>query len=133
MPILVEINSGYAGLDAPDVASTASQFIAPALGVKAVYGDLSFGAIEELAAEFTRPLGPDVAVELAGEPFSRHLRVALVDHPGVTAPLGWSLSRAAVEDFTDQLQVPENRAVIEQIASIVDQPDALTCTRSDPG
>jgi hypothetical protein len=130
VPILLEIATGYAGLNAPEQSSNAAQLVAPAIGAAAVFGDLSYGQIEQAAAEFRRSLGPDLEARVGGTAVSRHFRVSLVEHPGVTAPLGWSLSDAAIRDFIRQLQLPENRAAVASLASIMSNPDALTCVRT---
>lgn len=121
VPVLLEIESGYAGLDGPDRVQTGAQFLAPPLGALNVFGDLSYGQIEQAVAMFTRELDPTTTVRIGGDdaPVARHVRVSLVDHPGVTAPLGWSLSEGAISDFRRQLTVPENAAALEQFRSLV--------------
>ena len=127
VPIWLEIGTGYAGLDGGGTSSNIAQTVAPAIGAAAVFGDLSYGAVEQLAAEFTRPLSSDRIAVLGDTGFSRHLRISLVDHPGVTAPLGWSLSPAAVEDFEQQLQVNENQEAVNRMSHILGDDSTLGC------
>lgn len=127
VPIWLEIGTGYAGLDGDGTSSNIAQTLAPAIGAAAVFGDLSYGAVEQLAAEFTRPLSADRVAVLGETGFSRHLRISLVDHPGVTAPLGWSLSPAAVEDFEQQLQVNENQEAVNRMSHILGDDSTLGC------
>lgn len=110
VPVLLEIESGYAGLGASDPLGSGAQLLAPPLGAASVFGDLSYGQIEQAVAWFTRELAPATTVRIGAEgaPVARHVRISLVDHPGVTAPLGWSLSEGAINDFARQLTVPEN-------------------------
>jgi hypothetical protein len=131
VPILVEINNGYAGFDAPGATRDVAQLIAPALGAAKVFSDLSYGEIEQAAAEFGRPLAPDVQVLRGGDPLpTRFYRITLVDHPGVTAALGWSLSHAAVDDLVGQLDLAENRDALQSLRQILDPASTspLTCT-----
>jgi hypothetical protein len=131
VPILVEINNGYAGFGAPGSAGDVAQLVAPALGAAKVFSDLSYGQIEQAAAEFSRPLSPDVDVLRGGDPLpTRFFQITLVDHPGVTAALGWSLSRAAVDDLVGQLDLEENRAALQSLRQLLDPATTspLTCT-----
>jgi hypothetical protein len=132
VPILLEIDTGYDGFDPPKPSRNAAQLLAPALGAAKVFGDLSYGDIEQVAAEFTRELSPTLEVRLDGVAISRHLRVSLIAHPGVTAPLGWSLSPGAAGDFGDQLQVPENAKAIGRLIDLLSGDSSLTCTPPAP-
>jgi hypothetical protein len=46
---------------------------------------------------------------------SRYARITTRTHPGVEAPLGWSLSRASIEDLRLQLQTAENTAELTEV------------------
>jgi hypothetical protein len=134
VPIFVEINNGYSGFGGPSTSADVAQLLAPALGATKVFGDLSNGEIEQAAAEFSRPLAPGLrVVEGTSELSTRFYRVTLVDHPGVTAPLGWSLSHAAVHDLVDQLDLRENRETLEALRSLLDPSPAskLICVGAD--
>jgi len=57
----------------------------------------------------------------------RFARVQLAAHPGVQAPLGWSLSKGAVADIVDgQLTYPAIATAMATIRSWL-QPGVLTC------
>jgi hypothetical protein len=43
-----------------------------------------------------------------------------VDHPGVTAPLGWSLGDAAVDDLVNQVTESRNNETLTQLHAILD-------------
>ena len=53
----------------------------------------------------------------------------LVDHPGVTAALGWSLSERAVDDLVGQLDLTENRQALDGLRDLLDpsRADTLRC------
>ena len=123
VPIFVEINNGYSGVGGPSPSSDIAQLLAPALGAAKVFSDLSYGPIEQAAAEFSRPMAPGITATENGVPLpTRFFRVSLVDHPGVTAPLGWSLSGAAVGDLVGQLDLAENRDTLDALQSLLDAP-----------
>ena len=95
-----------------------------------MFSDLSYGPIEQAAAEFSRPLAPDRQVLVNDEELpTRFFRVTLVDHPGVTAALGWSLSERAVDDLVDQLDLTENRQALDGLRDLLDpsRADTLRC------
>lgn len=130
VPIFVEINTGYTGFDAPSSAADVAQIIAPPLGAARVFSDLTYGPIEQAAADFSRPLAPDRQVYVNDEQLpTRFFRVTLVDHPGVTAALGWSLSERAVGDLVDQLDLLENRRALDGLRDLLDpsRADTLRC------
>ena len=130
VPLFVEINNGYAGLGGPGVSSDVAQLVAPALGAARVFSDLSYGPIEQAAAEFSRELAPDLEVTSDGKVLrTRFFRVSLVDHPGVTAPLGWSLSGAAVDDLVGQLGLEENKVPLTSLRDLLapGRGSRLTC------
>jgi hypothetical protein len=41
-------------------------------------------------------------------------------HPGVQAPLGWTLSQASIDDLREQLGIPENAAALEELRTWLD-------------
>ncbi|MEO8264216.1 MAG: hypothetical protein ABI706_01770 [Ilumatobacteraceae bacterium] len=130
VPILIEINNGYAGLAGSKPGKDVAQAVAPLIGATSVFGDLSYGPIEQGAAEFSRSLSPDVRVRSGDKELtSRFFRLSLVDHPGVTAPLGWSLSDAAVNDLVKQVTEARNLATLTELRAILDgaSTDGLTC------
>ncbi len=133
VPIFLEINNGYSGYGSAGPASAAAQLVAPLLGAANVFSDLSYGPIEQAAAEFSRPLAGGVNVLNNGVAVpSRFFRVSLVDHPGVTAPLGWSLSGAAVDDLVGQLDLPENSKSLTDLRGLLSPTTGigLTCQPS---
>ncbi len=130
VPILIEINNGYAGLTGSKPGKDVAQAVAPLSGATSVFADLSYGPIEQAAAEFSRSLAPDIHVRSGeSELTSRFFRLSLVDHPGVTAPLGWSLSDAAVDDLVDQVTEARNLATLTELHAVLDRAThgGLTC------
>lgn len=131
VPIFLEINTGYRGLGAISSSPEVAQLIAPALGALNVFGQLSYGEIEQAASEFSSEVQPGLTPYLGEAPLqTRFFRIGLVDHPGVTAPLGWSLSEGAAEDLVQQLDLGTNRRTVEVLERVLrpeGDADALAC------
>lgn len=51
---------------------------------------------------------------------SRYVRLVTRAHPGVQAPLGWTLSRASINDLRDQLAIAENIAGLAEVRGWLD-------------
>jgi hypothetical protein len=109
VPILVEIDNGYANRGTRTVGSVPYQLTAPLTGLLGVIASRDAGPIEAVASEFAQPEFGGFTASVDGEvQNSRFVRVSLFDHPGVTAPLGWSLSNAAINDITRQIDGVED-------------------------
>ncbi len=128
VPVFIEIDNGHRNRNAAGEPGKLGQLLAPLSGALSVFGSRDAGWIEQAANEFSRELGPDVQVVDANGALvtDRFARLSLFAHPGVQAPLGWSLSPQAVTDITDQLTVPENAAAIAEVARWL-TPGALSC------
>jgi hypothetical protein len=59
---------------------------------------------------------------------SRYARLVTRAHPGVQAPLGWTLSQASINDLRDQLAIPGNVAALAEIRTWIDRD--LACVSS---
>ena len=51
---------------------------------------------------------------------SRYVRLVTRAHPGVQAPLGWTLSQASIDDLRDQLAIAENAAAFAEVRAWLD-------------
>ncbi len=129
VPLLVEIDNGHRSQRAFTPPEPSIQLTAPLQGALGVFSSRDAGPIEAMAAEFSRELGPDIVINVDGAAAApRFARLSLFEHPGVLAPLGWSLSRAAVRDLQSQLDdVVQNQQTVERIGSWL-APGSLTCT-----
>ena len=128
VPVFIEIDNGYRNRNATAAPGRLGQMLAPLTGAAAVFASRDAGWIEEAANQFSRDLGPGVrVVDSTGAVVTdRFTRLSLFAHPGVQAPLGWSLSPQAVDDIAGQLAVPENAAAIAEVVKWL-TPDSLTC------
>lgn len=128
VPFLIEIDNGHRNLDPTSEPGRIGQLVAPLSGALNVFSARDAGWIEAAANEFSRSLGGvEVYAGAASVAMTdRFSRVSLFSHPGVQAPLGWSLSPSAVRDISGQLAVPANRAALDEIATWL-TPGNLTC------
>jgi hypothetical protein len=134
VPFLVEIDNGHRNRGATSAPDAAIQAAAPLQGALSVFASRDAGPIEALSAEFARELDPTMFVTVKGAVDApRVARLSLFEHPGVLAPLGWSLSRAAVDDLAGQLdEVQENRDAVADVGRWL-EPGAVSCTFPAPG
>ena len=122
VPFFIQIDNGYENPRSADSNRSPRETLVP---FSALFGS-QFGRIanarEEAAIEFDLPLqagttairvleGPD------GQPIlSRYARFTTRAHPGVQAPLGWTLSNASIDDLRNQLAIEENRLELAEVA-----------------
>lgn len=121
VPFLIQIDNGY---ENPGTASsgTPREVLLPIQTLFASQFGRLANARELAAIEFDRPLlaGSDylVVTQVSGAVLeSRYARITTRAHPGVQAPLGWSLSSVSFDDLKNQLDIPENQIEIDEVAS----------------
>lgn len=131
VPVLVHIDNGY---EEPAPAAADPDPGELLLPVRALAGG-QFGryanARQSEALEFSRPFsagGLQITIRTADGSVldDRYVRITTRAHPGVQAPLGWSLSDASIDDLRDQLDLPANRREIDEVRTWLDE--ALTCS-----
>jgi hypothetical protein len=130
VPFAVHIDNGY---EEPTAAATDPDPGELLLPLRTLAGG-QFGryanARQAEALEFSRPLTaggrPISVVKPDGTTLrDRYARITTRAHPGVEAPLGWSLSDASIDDLREQLDLPANRLEIDEVRDWIDAP--LTC------
>jgi hypothetical protein len=131
VPVLIHIDNGY---EEPAPAAADPDPGELLLPVRALAGG-QFGryanARQSEALEFSRPFsagGSEVTIRTANGTVldNRYVRITTRAHPGVQAPLGWSLSDASIDDLRDQLDLPSNRKEIDEVRTWLDGP--LSCS-----
>ncbi len=79
--------------------------------------------------------GSPVRVERVGndtsEVGSRYARLVTRAHPGVQAPLGWTLSQASIDDLRSQLEIRQNLDALAEVRSWLD--GGMVCTGESAG
>ncbi|MDP8929708.1 MAG: hypothetical protein M3O70_14325 [Actinomycetota bacterium] len=125
VPIFVQVDNGYADAEPPSEPRPPNQLLVPPAGNAATGRSQRSDRTRQLAAiQFTRPLPElDVAHAETEEAPRRWFRIATRPHPGTQAPLGWSLSGAAMADLENQLRL--NAGDIEELRRWLD--GEMTC------
>jgi hypothetical protein len=133
VPFAVHIDNGYESTR-PIGSSGSNEFTAPVVAYTGAQTGRLAAARAALALAFDQPLmaaghpltvtAIDDGVALPVE--SRFARITTWAHPGVQAPLGWSLSRASIDDLRGQLLIEQNAAQLGEIAIWLS--DSLECS-----
>jgi hypothetical protein len=119
VPFFIQIDNGYEIPDSPPRGEDASELTAPPNSERATRGAWLSNARQAAAIEFTRPieLGLEREFPRGAPEWDRYVHIYPRAHPGVQAPLGWSLSDSAKGDLRKQLQLGSNLAEIQYAQS----------------
>lgn len=124
VPFMLHIDNGY---ESPSVTRTEAvprEFAVPLLALFNASSGVT-AARAEAALAFEHPFtiaGAEVGVMLRTDDgmqpiTSRYSRMVTRAHPGVQAPLGWTLSQASIDDLRDQLAITENDQSLAEVRS----------------
>ncbi len=104
-PMLIHMENGFSEDTSALSASPPNEWTGPALwSFLSAKGGLVGNARQRAALEFSEPLGEQqLAVHADGKEIPRFAYVRTRAHPGATAPLGWTLSPATLDDLAAQL------------------------------
>lgn len=123
VPFMVHIDNGY---ETPAVSGNQTvprELLVPVLALANSSSGIT-AARAEAALAFEAPFtvgGADITlVGRDGAVTSRYVRLVTRAHPGVQAPLGWTLSQASIDDLRDQLGIAENAAAFAEVRSWLD-------------
>jgi hypothetical protein len=126
VPFVIQIDNGYENPGTGGSSASPREALIP---ITALLGS-QFGRIanarEHLAIEFDLPFssaGQQIRVvhgDGGDEISSRYARVVTQAHPGIQAPLGWTLSNASIDDLKDQLALDENQTELAEIERWLD-------------
>jgi hypothetical protein len=130
VPFLIQIDNGYENPGAAPAGTSPNEVLVPIQTLIASQFGRIANAREQAAIEFDSPLDVGgkriVVTDPSGARItSRYARITTRAHPGVQAPLGWTLSNASFDDLRSQLTIEENRAELAEIQRWLNQP--LTC------
>jgi hypothetical protein len=133
VPFFIQIDNGYENPSSADSNRSPRETLVP---LSALFGS-QFGRIanarEGAAIEFDLPLRSGTAgLRVLQGPEdkqirSRYARFTTRAHPGIQAPLGWTLSNASIDDLKNQLEIQENRDELAEVARWLG--DDLRCER----
>ena len=133
VPFLIQIDNGYENPSASVQGASPTEVLVP---LQSIFNS-QFGRIanerEQAAIEFDRPLllsGSPVTVYTPEgiEITSRYARLTTRAHPGIQAPLGWTLSDASFDDLRAQLTIEENAMELSEIQTWLS--GNLTCAKT---
>jgi len=127
VPFMLHIDNGYESPSVSGNEAVPREFAVPLLAaLNSSSGITAARAEAALAFEHSFTIaGSDVALGLrtAGNPapvVSRYVRLVTRAHPGVQAPLGWTLSQASIDDLRNQLAIAENAAALAEVRTWLD-------------
>jgi len=127
VPFMLHIDNGY---ESPTVTANEAvprEFLVPLLTTMNSSSGIT-AARAEAALAFEHPFtiaGGDVTIEARTElgstlVTSRYARLVTRAHPGVQAPLGWTLSQDSLNDLRHQLTIEENADALAEIRTWLD-------------
>lgn len=133
VPFLIQIDNGYETTAAAPQGKTPKEILVPFASLVGSQFAHMASAREEAAITFNLPFrsaGQEIKIfDATGRQVqSRYARVTTRAHPGVQAPLGWSLSSASFDDLRAQLGTEENQEELFEIARWLS--GGLTCSSS---
>ena len=122
VPFMLHIDNGYESPVVSGNQAVPRELLVPVLALANSSSGIT-AARAEAALAFEAPFtiaGADVGLLLrhgaGGVPVdSRYARLVTRAHPGVQAPLGWTLSQASIDDLRDQLAIAENAAALAEV------------------
>lgn len=126
VPMFVQIENGHSNRSAPRTAGRLFESAGPLIGGLKVFNSRDVAWPQQAASRFsgTLPGGERVHLREDENP-KRFLSFTLRAHPGVQAPLGWSLSESAQRDLHQQLKL--NQKELQDLYRLLG-PGNLSCT-----
>ncbi|MDQ4097076.1 MAG: hypothetical protein M3144_04320, partial [Actinomycetota bacterium] len=121
VPVFVEINNGYIDRRAPSSGGRLAESVGPFAGAVGV-----FAKRDSAGPELASALFADEVRTSDGGSLKKFVSFALAPHPGVQAPLGWSLSESSKADLLRQLSEERNRLALEHLYKLL-TPGLLRC------
>lgn len=130
VPFLIQIDNGYENPRAAPAGTSPIEVLIPIRSLLSSQFGRIANAREQAAISFDQPFdigGRSIVVADAdGAPIeSRYARITTRAHPGIQAPLGWTLSRESFNDLRSQLTIRENLAEIAEVRRWLT--DGVTC------
>jgi hypothetical protein len=131
---MVHIDNGYESpsITPQDVAPR--ELLVPLITLYNAQTGRIVGAREKAAITFDEPFAiSGTPVDVLGgdkvEVGSRYARLVTHAHPGVQAPLGWTLSQASIDDLRSQLEIQQNLDALAEVRSWLN--GELVCSETD--
>ena len=123
VPVMIQIDNHYTEPRGIKKTTRPPELLVPADAVQAARDARENDARQTAALAFDGPFGPYARITLGkggvDHDVDRYAHIYPRAHPGTTAPLGWALSNAAMNDLNDQLD-GANTDELAKIASWFD-------------
>lgn len=124
LPVLLQLDNGYAGGAGGKKGNRPWESLAPALTLKGARDARENNARQTAALLFSTPraFGSDWSN------VDRYAHIYPRSHPGSSAPLGWILSAATRDDLRNELLSKENRPEIKKVRDWL-KPNSIQCPK----
>ena len=109
-PVVIQVDNGYADITRHSDARRPGGLRSPLTGFLSAAGGSADSARQDLALAARDNL--DVGCVGDAGSASRYIHIHPESHPGIEAPLGWTLSKASRVDLERQLFTPDNVAAV---------------------
>jgi hypothetical protein len=131
VPFLIQIDNHYLAATGPGHDARPKELFIPTNTLSKVRVGREADTREEAALLFSgSEFAPGQITNLAPGAQDRQAHIYPQAHPGIQAPLGWTLSKSAQSDLENQLMTDFNQTEIDKVRSWFDRP--ATCTISGP-
>jgi hypothetical protein len=127
VPVLLQLDNHYKEPRNSGASGRPSEAAVPLRTVRAARDARENDARQAAALLFSERRAASVAASVDGVPLVRFAHLFPRAHPGTSAPLGWALSQASMDDLTEQLREPANQEELREIRRWF-SPD-LACAR----
>ena len=108
VPVLLQLDNHYQEPRSPGATGRPWESGVPFIAVRAARDARENDARQATALLFSLPTVAGVE-PTDGGPLPRYAHLFPRAHPGTSAPLGWTLSQASMDDLTNQLREPANQ------------------------
>ena len=127
VPVLLQLDNHYTEPRNPGATGRPWEAGVPLAAVRAARDARENDARQAAALLFSTSTVAGVT-PTDGETLARYAHLFPRAHPGTSAPLGWALSQASMDDLTNQLREPANQREFGKIRRWFS--DEITCTPS---
>jgi len=114
VPFMLQLDNHYKEPRSPGATGRPWDTGVPLIAVRAARDARESGARQATALLFSAPSAAGISAS-AGGPLPRYAHLFPRAHPGTSAPLGWALSQASMDDLTNQLRERANQRELGKI------------------
>jgi hypothetical protein len=115
VPVLLQLDNHYKEPRSPGATGRPWETGVPIITVRAARDARENDARQAAALLFTAPSAAGISATEGGTTLPRYAHLFPRAHPGTSAPLGWALSQASMDDLTNQLRERANQRELVKI------------------